>query len=94
MSRSNYEKETIINYNEDEGNASVYTHHKSLQTRLGKLLDLFPEKVSLIKSGDGWVEYLVPKRWVKISPPRKVSDEAKEAFAERMKKYRNENMNT
>ncbi len=40
MSRlTRYEQETIINYNEGENTASVYTHSKALRRRLEKLAE-------------------------------------------------------
>lgn len=39
---------------------------------------------------DGSVFAHVPLKWIKISPPRKVSDEAREAARTRLSKYRKE----
>ena len=57
------ERETIINFNEAEEAANVYTYNQKLEA-----IDR-PECV-LKRKGDMWAEYDVPKTWVKITPPR------------------------
>lgn len=39
---TNYERETIINFNEGENTASVYTHNKKLRRRLAAALGVDP----------------------------------------------------
>lgn len=87
---SNYEKETIINYNNEDGTASVFTYHRALQNKLNKLLGTNPD-ISVLRQGDEWTEYLVPKSWIKVSPPRQVNytDEQRAAMAERLAAARN-----
>ena len=77
-----YERETIINYNQEEDTASVYTHSTALINRLEKLTDKGCVK---IKYGEGFAEYEVPKKWVKIRPPREMSEEQRAAASERAK---------
>ena len=84
MSLSRYEKETIINYNETDGPASVYTFNAALQRKLDKLAQTSPNEVKCVNcSPEKCKEYLVPKNWVKVSPPRKFSDSTREKMAER-----------
>lgn len=91
-----YEQETIISFNEGEPTASVYTHNRALINKLHKLAEEHPEACRLIKEsheGRG-KEYLIPKRWIRIHPPRKTSpltDEQKAAVAERFRKSRQQN---
>lgn len=82
---SNYERETIINFNEGEQVASVYTHSRKLQNKLNKLVPERPD-IKIVNQGDEWAEYEVPKSWIKVSPPRQVNytDEQKAAMAERL----------
>lgn len=82
---SNYEKETIINYNNEEDTASVYTFHRALQNKLNKLVGVNPD-ISIVFQDEDSVEYIVPKKWIKVSPPRQVNytDEQKAAMAERL----------
>lgn len=87
--RSRLEQETIINFNEEEKVASVYTFNKTLQRRLAKLAEQYPDDCK--REFDTWqpegsVDYTVPKKWIKINPPKKVNftDEQKAALAERL----------
>ena len=82
---SNYEKETIINYNNEESTAQVFTYHRALQNKLNKLIGVNPD-ISILRHGDEWTEYIVPKKWIKVSPPRQINytDEQRAAMAERM----------
>ncbi|MFQ7401667.1 MAG: hypothetical protein ACLRNW_28475 [Neglectibacter sp.] len=71
-SLSRYEQETLVNFNEGEDSASVYTHNKALRRRLEQLAEKYPEDCRLI-SVTHWeqaVEYYVPKTWLRINPPR------------------------
>ena len=43
MNLSLYEQETIINYNEEEATASIYTHNRALIRKLDKF-ESFPKK--------------------------------------------------
>jgi len=61
---SNYEKETIINFNEGEPMASIFTHNKVWQKHLEKRLGLKP----VMDNGYGGKEYEISKK--RIKPPR------------------------
>jgi len=79
-----YEMETIINFNEEEATASVYTHNKALRHKLEQLAQERPDDCKLFKVSheDQAVEYYIPKSWVKINPTRILSDEQRAALAE------------
>lgn len=84
---SKYERETIINYNEAEATAGVYTHNKALRRKLEQWALDRPEDCRLEKVsrfGEA-VDYIVPKSWVHIYPPRQISEEQRGAMAARMK---------
>ncbi len=89
---SNYEKETIINYNNEEATAQVFTYHRALQNKLNKLIGVNSD-ISVLRRSDEWTEYIVPKTWIKVSPPRQVNytDEQRAAMAERLAAARNKN---
>ena len=76
MNLSLYEQETIINYNEAEKTAGVYTHNKALRRKLERLSQERPEDCWLEKaSHDGQaVDYTIPKAWIKITPSRQLSE--------------------
>jgi len=79
---TNYERETIINYNEGEDTASVYTHSPKLRRRLEKLAQERPKECRLFKvthfGKTEAVEYYIPKAWIKINPSRILSETEKE----------------
>lgn len=79
-----YEQETLINFNEGEDTASIYTHNKALRRKLEKLAQERPQECRLYKESH-WgqaVEYYIPKSWVKINPSRILSDEQRAAMAQ------------
>lgn len=91
MSRiTRYEQETIINYNNEEKVASVFTYDKSLIRKLNAHMDDFPD-IKLVNTGDDWAEYSIPKKWVKVHFPRQLTDEQRSEMAERMKNARGKN---
>ena len=45
MNLTRYEQETIINFNEEEKTASVYTHNGTMRRRLEQLAQERPEDV-------------------------------------------------
>jgi len=81
MSFTKYEQETIINFNEAEPTAHVYTHNSKLLRRLEQLKRDRPGEVNRGHNGD----YIIPKSWVKINPSRMLSDETRAASAERLR---------
>lgn len=95
MDLTREEMETIITYNEAEQTASVFTYNTALRNKLSRLAEEYPDECKLEKTAwDGKVvDYTVPKRWVKVSPPRKVNmtDEQKQALAERLQNAREQN---
>ncbi|KKL91939.1 hypothetical protein LCGC14_1889730 [marine sediment metagenome] len=80
------ERETIINFNEGEDLASIFTYNKTWQNHLEKKLGLKPKW----ENGRGGREYEISKK--RIKPPRapiKLSAEAKKKAGERLAKHRN-----
>lgn len=81
MELTKYEMETIVNFNEAESVASVYTHNKALRRTLDKLAQERPEdcKVDRVSHDGAAADYIIPKVWVKIRPPRIASEAQKAA---------------
>lgn len=85
MELTKYEQETIINYNEDEETAGIYTYDKKLQKKLRGLALKYPDKIVLERTClHGAEEFTVPKRCVSIREP--YSDARRSAASERAKK--------
>jgi hypothetical protein len=77
------EKETLINFNEKDELASIFTYNKSWQKHLEERLGLKP----ILDNGSGAREYLIDKK--RIKPPRaplNLSDEARAKIRERLAK--------
>ena len=88
MKLSNYEKETIILWNEAEKTASIYTHNAALQEQLAALCESHPEQVRRTEdNGHGGLTFELPKKWLKVTPPRVLSPAQREVL-ERMNEKR------
>jgi len=82
---SDNEKETIINFNEGEPLASIFTYNRAWQKHMEKSLGLKP----LSDNGYGGREYEISKK--RIKPPRapkKLSAEAREKLVKRLQAAR------
>ena len=74
MKLSNIEKETVINFNEAERTASIYTHNEALKRQLLRLCQTHPEQVrQTADNRRGGLTFELPKKWLKVSPPRVLS---------------------
>lgn len=65
MRLSRYEQETVINYNQAEQTASVYTHDPKLLKKLSRLKEKYPEQIRQERENT----YTVPKACVLIREP-------------------------
>ena len=82
---SNYEQETIINFNKDEAIAHIFTYEKTWQQHLEKRLGLKPT----MDNSFGGKEYEIDKK--RIRPPRapvRLSPEARAKRANRLRQSR------
>ena len=84
MKLSNIEKETLICFNEAERTASVYTYNPALKAQLSELCKTYPEQMRQT-AGNSWgaVTFELPKKWLKVVPPR-VLTPAQRAVLDRM----------
>ena len=87
--RTAIERETIINYNNEKSTANVYTWNKALINKLSAILKE-RQDIQCKHSDDECATFVVPKNWIKVSPPRtrNLSEEQKAEAAERMRKAR------
>ena len=90
MKLTNIEKETLFNFNEAEFTASVYTCNEALKRQLLELCRSHPDQVcQTAANADGGLTFELPKKWLKVSPPRVLSP-AQRAVLERMNQKRQE----
>jgi hypothetical protein len=81
---NNIEKETIINFNEAEKEASVYTFNQKIIRTMKEYTEKFPDDCKLIHTGQhGELEFTCPKSWIKIRAPRILTEEQRRAYSER-----------
>ena len=74
---TNYEKETIILFNEDEKSANVFTYNKRWQKHIEERMHLLPDEVN---TDDGRT-YTLPKNTIRLPLiKRTMSPEQKAAF--------------
>ena len=82
MPLANYERETIINFNEAEDRAYVFTYNKSWQKHLEEKLGLKPVNAN----GFGGKDYELPRKMVKPPiAPRKLSAETRAKLSNLMR---------
>ena len=82
MKLTNVEKETILTFNKAGGTASVYTHNEALKRQLSELCQTYPEQVrQTAANGWGRLPLKLPKKWLKVSSPRKPTPAHLDALA-------------
>lgn len=88
MKLTKYEKETIINFNEAENEASIYTFNASLKRRLAEFARKYPALCRLEHStAEGSVTYVMdkPRLSIRFLPP--YSEERKAAASAYAKEH-------
>ena len=79
MKLSRIEQETIINFSEAESTASIYTHNAALKERLLRLCRDHPSEVrQTADNRRGGLTFELPKKWLKVMPPRVLSPAQRE----------------
>lgn len=73
MNLTRYEQEVVINFNAEEDTATVYTANPSWLRKMGALAKEFPDTFRLIRQTEISRTYEIPKRFVRIGKPRKIS---------------------
>lgn len=81
-------RENVIEWLRDEETATVTFTQGRMKTRIMKLAEERPDEVFITAiNADGSMCARIPTRWIKVSPPRIVSDEQVEAARERIIAY-------
>lgn len=74
---SNYERETIIHFDDSEETATVYTCNKALQRKLSRFAEE-NKGYKLVKSDEDSQTYECPKKLICFRTPRILSEESRE----------------
>lgn len=85
------ERETIITFNETNAPAEVFTYNPRLIRKLDAICKAREEAKLLSEVSVGGAmqkKYSVPKKWVKVSAPRQMSEEQRVEAAERLRRMR------
>lgn len=92
MQSYQFDYENVIEFTRNAKVATVTFCQGRYVSKIKKLKERFPDDVEITSEKKGTIVAHVPTKWVKISPPRKVdlTDERKEASAERLRKWREE----
>ena len=80
--------ENVIEFLDDETEAMLTLSKGRYISRVKKLAESHPSEVYIKQNADGTIFAKVPVKWVKISPPKVVSDGQRQAAAERLSKIR------
>lgn len=90
LKRVAYNGENCIEFVRNATTATVAFSQGKYVSKIQKLSERFPDECKInAVNDDGSIVATIPTRWVKISPPRQVSEEQKEAASERLKMYHN-----
>lgn len=80
--------EFVIEWVKGDSVATVtFPAHHRLNTRVQKLAESFDE-VEYIMNADGSICGHIPTSWIKINPPKQLTEEQKQQLAERIKNIR------
>ena len=89
---SAYEKETIINFNEDEKTAYIYTYNKAMIKKLDEYCKMFPGLFTLENENYYGKHlsktYQIPKKYVSIRKPKILAEGQKVLAIDKARKMR------
>lgn len=82
------ERETIININDAETAVTLSTSQEWMKRRIRKLAESHPDEVTYREDDGGYIMFAnMPKKYIRISPPRKMTEEQRLKAAERMRNF-------
>ena len=85
---SKYEKETIVNFNEKESEATIYTHNADLKRRLAEFSRKYPTLCRLkCQNMEGGVPYVMDKSRLSIRLVPPYSEERRAAARKYAKQH-------
>lgn len=83
---TNYEKETIINFNEAESVATVYTFNGAMKRKLANFAAAYPDLCKLVRTDKaGAVTYEVDKARLSVNFTKPLTEEQRAKMIERGK---------
>ena len=85
MKLSRYEQETIINFNAEEKNATLYTRDRKVMKLIDELVSRYPDVYHLDSQTEIDKTYSFSKSCVKYRKPRTLSEAQREQKRKQMK---------
>jgi len=70
MSNAGFERESVIRFCQEEPSATVTVYDIRLRRTLDRLTRQHPEQCKRVWERQESGDYIIPKKWVKIEPPR------------------------
>lgn len=84
-------KENAIEFYKGDKRATVSFSQGKYISRIKKLKEKYPDDVEIVaENPDGSLYAHIPTKWIKINPPKEMSEEQKEAARERLANLRAE----
>lgn len=81
--------ENVIEWLTNDSEVTVTLSQRKYITKVKKLQEKYPDEVRIVvENKDGSVVAKLPIKYIKISAPRKVSEEQRDQARERLKAYR------
>lgn len=87
MGLSKYEQETVINYNNGEKTATLYTADPIVMRKMDKLVEKDPDEYKVIKENDISKTYEFPKKLIGFRVTQRMTPEQREKAIARLKKF-------
>ena len=78
--------DNVIEFFSEEKTATLSLHKKKYVNKVKKYAESRPDAVAIVENTDGTICATVPLSWIKISPPRQMTDEQREAARLRFSK--------
>ena len=83
-----YEQETVVNFNNGDKTATIYTRDPYILSKLAKLAEKYPDAYKVIEEDEISKTYECSKKLIRFSaPPRQLSEEEKEINRQRLAQY-------
>ena len=77
--------ENVIEFLTGDKTATLTISQQKYKNRLYELKERFPDDVDIRENNNGSILAHVPTKWIRINPPRKLSEEYKTELAQRVK---------
>lgn len=83
-------KETAFDYLSCDAHATFYTSESKWMRKIKSLQQSHPNEITIINESEDGIMVHIPKSWMKITPPRKMTltDEQRAAAKQRMENAR------